>query len=49
MYEKLQGIVGQAIVDVEFREALLDDPARVLDAFDLTPEEFRVVSNILLH
>ncbi len=46
MYEELQGIVGQAIVDAEFREALLDDPTRVLGAYDLTPEEYRVISNI---
>ena len=37
--EAVEAIIGKAVVDAEFRAALLADPDRALAGFDLTAEE----------
>ncbi|MCL5074180.1 MAG: Os1348 family NHLP clan protein [Chloroflexi bacterium] len=45
-YYGLQAVVGTAIVDRQFRDALLEDAEGVIGGFDLTEEEFGVVASI---
>ena len=45
-HQALQTIVGTAIIDQEFRQALLSSSERAVAGFDLTPEEFLVVTAI---
>ena len=44
--EGAQAVFGAAIVDVTFRSALLDCPAKAIEGFDLTNEEFRALTSI---
>ncbi len=37
--EAVERIIGKAVMDAEFREALLADPAKALAGYDLTEEE----------
>ena len=39
MHENIQALIGTAIVDTEFRQQLLENPASVIGDFDLTPDE----------
>ena len=45
-YERLQAIVGTALVDSSFRRRLLGGSYEVLNAFDLTPQEMSAVKMI---
>lgn len=45
-HENIQALVGTAIVDVEFRQRLLEDAASVIGQFDLTPDEAAAVLSI---
>lgn len=45
-YERLQAVVGTAIVDPKFRYGLLEKSPGVLSAFGLTSEESHVISSI---
>jgi len=45
-FEKFQTIVGTAIVDPSFRRNLVERREDALVAFDLTPEERRVIADI---
>lgn len=45
-FEKFQTIVGTAIVDPDFRRNLVERTEDTLLAFDLTPEESRVLADI---
>jgi hypothetical protein len=45
-YERLQAIVGTAIVDTSFRQSLLHKNCDVLGEFGLTEEESEAVSSI---
>jgi len=45
-FETLQTIVGTAIVDPSFRRNLVERTEDALLAFDLTPEESRVLADI---
>ena len=45
-YERLQAIVGTAIVDTRFRQGLLHKRSEVLNDFGLTDEECQAVSSI---
>ena len=38
-HERIQDIIGTAIIDAEFRQHLLDDTASVIREFDLTSDE----------
>lgn len=42
----LNRLIGTAVVDKAFRQALLADPARAASEFNLAPEEFLLVSSI---
>lgn len=42
----LQAIIGLAVTDREFREALLSQPLVALEGFDLSDEELAVVASI---
>ena len=47
MYPTLEEVVGQAIIDQEFRAGLLNGKrARLLSQFDLTAEETQVLMSI---
>ena len=47
LYPALEEVVGQAIIDGEFRAGLLNcKRARLLSRFDLTPEEAQAVMSI---
>ncbi|MBS1252252.1 MAG: hypothetical protein MAG451_01290 [Anaerolineales bacterium] len=43
---KLQAVIGAAIVDPTFRDALLESPRDVLDDFALTSVEREAILNI---
>ena len=45
MGHSMQRVIGRAMVDEEFRRALLADPASAVEAanFDLAPDEMRVL------
>lgn len=45
-HEKLQAIVGTAIVDPSFRSSLLAKSPEALHAFELTPEEDAALRSI---
>ncbi|MFQ6057798.1 MAG: Franean1_4349 family RiPP [Anaerolineae bacterium] len=44
--EALQAIVGTAIIDRAFRQALLDSLEEAVAGFDLTPEELQAITSI---
>jgi len=44
--EILQAIIGMAVTDREFREALLSQPRAAVEGFALSDEELSVVSSI---
>ncbi len=37
--EALQAVIGKAVLDSEFREALFADPDKALEGYELTEEE----------
>ncbi|HID87672.1 MAG TPA: hypothetical protein EYP55_09905 [Anaerolineae bacterium] len=45
-HQALQAIIGMAIVDREFRQALLSSSEEAVAGFDLAPEEFQAVTAI---
>ena len=45
-HERLQAMVGTAIVDTRFRQSLLNRRADAISKFDLTPEESEAVCSI---
>jgi hypothetical protein len=42
----IQALVGTAIVDVEFRQRLLENAGSVIGEFDLTPDEVSAILSI---
>jgi hypothetical protein len=44
--EAVERIIGKAVVDSQFREALFADPDRVLGSFELTEEELAALKTI---
>jgi hypothetical protein len=40
----LSDVIGMAVVDLDFRRRLLNDPAIALNEFDLTPQERTAVT-----
>ena len=45
-HERIQAIVGTALVDPRFRRGLLERRSGVLDGYGLTEEEAKAVSSI---
>ena len=46
-YESLQAVIGNAVVDQEFRKGLLNESRlRIISKFNLTPEETKAVMEI---
>ncbi|HEY8477678.1 MAG TPA: Os1348 family NHLP clan protein [Chloroflexota bacterium] len=45
-WEAIQAVIGQALVDREFRDQLLTAPAEAIRRFDLTPDERRVLGSL---
>ena len=46
MHERLQAVVGTALVDSKFRQGLLRKSPDILSGFGLSPEESQIVLTI---
>jgi hypothetical protein len=44
--EALQAVIGKAVLDSEFREALFADPNQALEGYELTEEEVAALKAI---
>jgi len=44
--ETLQAVIGKAVLDSEFREALFADPDQALEGYELTEEEVAALKTI---
>jgi hypothetical protein len=44
--EALQAVIGKAVLDSEFREALFADPDQALEGYELTEEEVAALKAI---
>ena len=44
--EALQAVIGKAVMDSEFREALFADPDQALEGYELTEEEVAALKAI---
>ena len=44
--EALQAVIGKAVLDSEFREALFADPDQALEGYELTEEEVAALKTI---
>jgi hypothetical protein len=44
--ESIQTVIGRALVETEYRNLLVNDPAKALEGYDLTEEETQSLMNI---
>lgn len=44
--EAVQAVIGKAVTDSEFREALFANPEEVLEGYDLTEDEIAALKSI---